>query len=103
MPQMTGAVPRSEPRGGGQHPVSTSSKGVTSVWDINAKLTVVAPVDAADDRCGAPVRGSCEPARLTLCPGIRIPAGNSLQDKGNVSKKRKNKYFFPASCLSTYT
>ncbi len=44
-------------RGGGQHPVSSSSKGVKSVWDIQCyALTVIAPVDATDDRCGAPVR-----------------------------------------------
>jgi hypothetical protein len=41
----------------GQHPVSSSSKGVKSVRDIHCYvLTIVAPVDATDDRCGAPIR-----------------------------------------------
>ncbi len=100
MPQMTFAVPLSEPRGGGggQHPVSSSTSKI-----FNATLTVIAPVDAADDRCGAPVRGSCEPARLTLRPGTRIPAGNSLKKiKGMYPKNARKSIFFPASCLSTY-
>ncbi len=56
---------------------------------------MVAPVDATDDRCRAPVGGRCEPARLTLGPGIRVPAGNSLHKiiKG-VYPKNARKVFF---------